>query len=327
MTMKQVYTRIASCGAALPTRVVTNYDLEAIVDTTDAWIKERTGIETRYISSEAETSSYLGAQAALTALKQVGWRPTEIDFLICATSTPDFTFPATATLIQERIGMKQGFAFDVQAVCSGFVYALSVADAMIKAGHGQKALVIGADVCSKIVDWNDRNTCVLFGDGAGAVILERFESDEAQLSHGILDSTLYSDGAFVDLLKTSGGVGSSQERGVIVMKGREVYRHAVEKMTQCVQELLARNKVDTEDIKWLVPHQANKRIISAVASRLGLSEERIIVTVGMHANTSAASIPLALAHGVEKQLIHPGDLVVLEAFGGGLTWGSLLVRW
>ncbi len=325
--MSQKYSAIIGCGGCVPERKVSNKDLEAQVNTTDEWIRERTGIETRYISSKEETSSFLGAQAAVAALKQANINASQIDFLVCATSTPDLTFPATATLIQKAIGMKQGFAFDLQAVCSGFVYGLSVVDAMMKAGHGRRALLIGVDVFSKIVDWQDRNTCVLFGDGAGAVVLEQIETQDSEKPRGILDSALYSDGAFVDLLRTSGGVGTTQEGGVILMKGPEVYRHAVEKMTQSVQDLLDKNKLSIDDVRWLIPHQANKRIMMAVATRLGLPEERVIVTVGMHANTSAATIPLALNEAVKKDLIKPGDLVVFEALGGGFTWGSVLVRW
>ena len=317
---KLINSKILSCDSFLPKKVVTNFDLEKSVDTTDAWIIERTGIKERHIAGEGELTSDMAYISAKGAIKKAGLEVSDIDLIIVATTTPDLTFPSTATIVQHKLGIKTGFAFDIQAVCSGFIYALSIADKFIKTGQVKNAVVIGAETLSKIVDWTDRNTCVLFGDGAGAVVLSASNDDS-----GILITSLYSDGSYGDMLNTSGGPGISGTSGYIQMSGKEVFKHAVEKMSNCVVDSLKKVNLEVKDIDWLIPHQANARILSAVAKRIELSEEKIVMTVQNHANTSAASIPLALSSVIDK--IKKSDIVVMEALGGGLTWGSIVIKW
>ena len=316
-------SRIIATGSYLPQKIVTNSDLVKTVETSNEWIIERTGIEQRHIAAEGEFTSDLAAAAAKRAIANSGLKAEEIEMIIVATTTPDLTFPATATTVQAKIGAKAAFAFDIQAVCSGFVFAITTADNFIKSGQVKNALVIGADKLSSIVDWQDRNTCVLFGDGAGAVILQATEEE----NRGIIASSLYSDGTLNDILKTSGGPSSNQKSGFIEMAGKEVFKHAVDKMVKSVIATLTKAGLTTKDIDLLVPHQANLRILNAVATRLELPEEKVIVTVQKHANTSAASIPLALDHANSQKKIKDGDILVLEALGGGLTWGSVVLKW
>lgn len=316
-------SRIIATGSYLPQKIVTNSDLVKTVETSNEWIIERTGIEQRHIAAEGEFTSDLAAAAAKKAIANSGLKAEEIEMIIVATTTPDLTFPATATTVQAKIGAKAAFAFDIQAVCSGFVFAITAADNFIKSGQIKNALVIGADKLSSIVDWQDRNTCVLFGDGAGAVILQATKEE----NRGIIASSLYSDGTLNDILKTSGGPSSNQKSGFIEMAGKEVFKHAVDKMVKSVIATLTKAGLTTKDIDLLVPHQANLRILNAVATRLELPEEKVIVTVQKHANTSAASIPLALDHANSQKKIKDGDVVVLEALGGGLTWGSVVLKW
>jgi 3-oxoacyl-[acyl-carrier-protein] synthase-3 len=306
---------------------MTNAELARMVDTSDEWIVQRTGIRERRIAGEGETTADLGQHAAEVALAKAGWSANDLDLLICATATPDETFPATATMIQSRLGMTRGAAFDVQAVCSGFVYALAVADNFIKAGQANRVLVIGAETFSRILDWNDRSTCVLFGDGAGAVALEAKDVNGAEDARGVLSTHLYSDGRHHDALYVDGGPSSTQTVGHLRMQGREVFRHAVTRMSEAIDDALDANDLTPGDIDWLVPHQANMRIIDAIGRRLNMPQERVVVTLDRHANTSAASIPLALYEAVEDGRIAEGDLVVLEGMGGGFTWGSAVVRW
>ena len=316
-------SRIIATGSYLPQKIVTNSDLVKTVETSNEWIIERTGIEQRHIAAEGEFTSDLAAAAAKKAIANSGLKAEEIEMIIVATTTPDLTFPATATTVQAKIGAKAAFAFDIQAVCSGFVFAITTADNFIKSGQVKNVLVIGADKLSSIVDWQDRNTCVLFGDGAGAVILQATKEE----NRGIIASSLYSDGTLNDILKTSGGPSSNQKSGFIEMAGKEVFKHAVDKMVKSVIATLTKAGLTTKDIDLLVPHQANLRILNAVATRLELPEEKVIVTVQKHANTSAASIPLALDHANSQKKIKDGDVVVLEALGGGLTWGSVVLKW
>jgi 3-oxoacyl-[acyl-carrier-protein] synthase-3 len=316
-------SKIISTGSYLPQKIVTNADLEKTVETTNEWIVERTGINQRHIAAIDELTSDLAANAAKKALEKSGLKAEEIELIILATTTPDLTFPATATTVQAKIGATSAFAFDIQAVCSGFVYALTTADNFIKSGQVKNALVIGADKLSSIVDWTDRNTCVLFGDGAGAVVLQATQEQ----NRGIIASSLHSDGRLNDILKTSGGAASNQKTGVIEMSGKEVFKHAVEKMVKSVLSTLDKAGLTTKDIDLLVPHQANLRILSAVATRLELPPEKVVLTVQNHANTSAASIPLALDQANQEKRIKAGDVLVLEALGGGLTWGSVILRW
>ncbi len=316
---------IVGCGSYLPSRIVTNQELAARVDTTDEWIVQRTGISQRRIAAEDEKTSDLATAAARAALANAGLVTGDLDLIVVATATPDRTFPSTATIVQANLGMAHGFAFDVQAVCSGFVYALAVADNFLKAGQARRALVIGAETFSRIVDWEDRTTCVLFGDGAGAVVLEARE--EAEEGPGILSTHLHSDGAHSGLLYVDGGPSSGDAVGKIRMNGKEVFRHAVTRLAEVVDETLEHNRIGPDAIDWLVPHQANFRIIESTAKKLGMDMSRVVVTVNRHANTSAASIPLALAEAVADGRVKPGNLVLLEAMGGGLTWGSALVRW
>jgi 3-oxoacyl-[acyl-carrier-protein] synthase III len=314
-------------GASLPKRVVTNRDLEDMVETSDEWIVQRTGIRQRYIAGEGETTASLGAAAAEQALTRAGLTADDIDLIICATSTPDNTFPATAVNIQNRLGMSHGFAFDVQAVCSGFVYAMATADLYIRGGMAKRVLVIGAETFSRILDWNDRTTCVLFGDGAGAIVLEGQEGDGTLADRGILTSNLRSDGAHREKLYVDGGPSTTGTVGHLRMEGREVFKHAVGMITDVIEAAFDATGTTAADIDWLVPHQANKRIIDGSAKKLGIPDEKVVITVDQHGNTSAASIPLALAVAAGDGRIKPGDLVMLEAMGGGFTWGAVLLRW
>jgi len=317
-------SKIISTGSYLPKKILTNDDLSKIVETSDEWITERTGIKRRHIVAEGEMTSDLAYNASIKAIKKVGINKDDIGMIIVATTTSDKTFPSTATILQHKLGIgDKCFAFDVQAVCSGFIYALTIADKFVKSGQVKNALVVGAESLSKIIDWKDRNTCVLFGDGAGALILTQ-ESDEKQ---GILSSSLHSDGQYGFLLETTGGVSLSQKAGFITMQGREIFKLAVNKMSNCVEESLKKAGLDIEDIDLIVPHQANLRILSMVAKKLKLTDDKVVLTVADHANTSAASIPLALDYAVQNNRIKEGDLVVFEALGGGLTWGSVVVRW
>jgi 3-oxoacyl-[acyl-carrier-protein] synthase-3 len=304
-----------------------NDELSSLVGTSDEWIWQRTGIRQRHIAADDELTSDLAARAATMALEHAGLDVNEIDLLIVATSTPDETFPSTATTVQAKLGMNAGAAFDVQAVCSGFVYALSIADSMLKNALGSTAMVIGAETFSRLLDWTDRRTCVLFGDGAGAVILKAEDGLGSTDDRGILASILHSDGRLHDLLYADGGPSSTRTVGVLRMQGREVYRHAVNKLTAVVREVLAQNGVASASVDWVIPHQANARILESVASRLAVSVDRVIVTVDQHANTSAASIPLALSVAVADGRVKRGDLLLLEALGAGMTWGANLLRW
>ncbi|HKY94942.1 MAG TPA: beta-ketoacyl-ACP synthase III [Kiloniellales bacterium] len=319
--------RVLASGGYLPANIVTNDDLAQRLDTNDAWIRQRTGIRQRHIASDDELTSTLGLRAAQMALARAGLSPESVDLLICATSTPDETFPATGTRIQAALGMTQGAAFDVQAVCSGFLYALSMADNMLRLGQAKRALVIGAETFSRILDWEDRATCVLFGDGAGALLLEGTPANGEAKERGVLSTHLYSDGRHHDALYVDGGPGSNRTTGLLRMEGREVFKYAVIKMAEAIDIALEKNNLTPGDIDWMVPHQANLRIIEAMAKRLNLPMEQVIVTVDRHANTSAASIPLALHEGASDGRIKAGDLVLLEAMGGGFTWGSALLRW
>jgi len=315
---------VLGTGSCLPERVVTNSDLERIVDTSDEWIVERTGIERRHVAGEGELTSHLAIKAAARALEAAGLGAGDIDLIIVATTTPDDTFPSTAAKVQAGLGISQGAAFDVQAVCSGFIYAITVADSMICAGRAKAALVIGAETLSRLLDWTDRTTCVLFGDGAGAVVLAAREGDDGR---GLLAARLHADGRQRDLLYTDGGPSSTQTSGHIRMLGREVFRHAVNNLASVVYEVLEDAKLQPSDIDWIVPHQANKRIIDGTARKLNVDSEKVVLTVQEHGNTSAASVPLALDVAVRDGRIQPGHLVLLEAMGAGFTWGAALVRW
>jgi 3-oxoacyl-[acyl-carrier-protein] synthase-3 len=323
--MSVTRSRILGIGSALPQNIVTNEELSKKVATTHDWIVQRTGIEQRHIAAENEKTSDLALKAATAALAKANVGVDEIDLIVLATTTPDEVFPSTATKVQAALGMTRGFAFDVQAVCSGFLYAMSVADQFIRSGQVKTALVIGAETMSRIVDWTDRGTCVLFGDGAGAAVLRADKGDGTTKDRGIIDSKLFSDGRHHDLLYVDGGPGSGKKDGVIKMQGREVFRHAVDEMSGVVETILTANNLTTADLAWLVPHQANRRIIEATGHKLNLPPEKVVVTVEKHGNTSAASIPLALASAQDK--FKPGDLIVLEALGGGFTWGAVLLRW
>ncbi len=318
---------ITGCGAYLPERVVTNEELAARVDTSDEWIRQRTGIAERRIAAEGEMTSDLAIAAARAALASAGIDGADIDLIVLATATPDETFPATATRVQAAIGMRGGAAFDVQAVCSGFIYALNVADNFVRLGQAQNVLVIGAETFSRILDWNDRTTCVLFGDGAGAVVLSASQGSGTVADRGILASRLHSDGRYRDLLYVDGGPSSTGTVGLLRMQGQEVFKHAVVNMAAVLKEVMADTGLSSDDIDWLVPHQANRRILDSTARKLGLPPEKVVVTVDRHANTSAASIPLALGVAVNDGRIQPGQIVVLEAMGGGFTWGASVIRW
>jgi 3-oxoacyl-[acyl-carrier-protein] synthase-3 len=318
---------VLGCGSYLTERTVTNHELSEHLDTSDEWIVQRSGIRERRIAADGELTSDLATAAARSALDAAGVAVDEVDLIVVATSTPDETFPASATVVQRKLGMQRGASFDVQAVCSGFVYALAVADSMIKNALATTAVVIGAETFSRIVDWEDRASCVLFGDGAGAVVLRSQQGGGTIADRGVLASTLHSDGALHDLLYVDGGPSSTGTTGHLRMQGKEVYRHAVTKLAAVVTDVLLAAGVTKEDIDWVVPHQANARIIDSVAQKLSMPRDRVVVTVDRHANTSAASIPLALATAVGDGRIRQGDLVLFEALGGGMTWGANVVRW
>lgn len=315
---------VCGSGSALPGTAVTNAELATRVDTSDEWIVERTGIRQRYIAAEGETTSTLATEAARKALAAAGMDASSIDLIVLATATPDQTFPATATKVQHALGCNGGIAFDVAAVCSGFLYAMATADSMLRTGMAKRALVIGAETFSRILDWEDRTTCVLFGDGAGAIVLEARECDAD--GPGILTTKLHADGAHSDLLYVDGGPSTTGTVGKLRMKGREVFRHAVVNLASVLRETLEDSGFTADDIDWVVPHQANARILDATARKLGLPAEKVIVTVDQHANTSAASVPLAFDVAIKDGRIKPGDLVMFEAMGGGFTWGASLVR-
>jgi 3-oxoacyl-[acyl-carrier-protein] synthase-3 len=318
---------VIGSGHYLPEKCLTNADMAKIVDTSDEWIVERTGIRQRYIAAEGETTSMLATRAATAALEDAGIDPQTIDLIVLATATPDYTFPSTATQVQAALGIKGGAAFDLQAVCSGFVYAVATADNFIKAGSAKRALVIGAETFSRILDWNDRGTCVLFGDGAGAIVLEAEKGQGTNEDRGILCTHLRSDGRYRDKLFVDGGPSSSMTTGHLRMEGKEVFRHAVANLAETVEEAFRLSGLTAADIKWFVPHQANRRIIDATAKKLDIDPARVVVTVEQHGNTSAASIPLALSVARRDGRIEKGDLVLIEAMGGGFTWGSALIRW
>lgn len=318
---------IVGCGSYLPDRVLTNAELAAMVDTSDEWIVSRSGIKQRHIAADGEKTSDLAIMAARDALAKAGMDGADIDLIVLATATPDETFPATAATVQAALGMTGGAAFDIQAVCSGFIYALAIADNFIKAGQAGNVLVIGAETFSRILDWEDRSTCVLFGDGAGAVVLKAGEGEGSVDDRGILATHLHSDGTKHDLLYVDGGPSSTQTVGHLRMSGREVFRHAVINLSDVVQETLDGLDLSADDLDWIVPHQANKRIIDGTARRLGISKDKVVLTIDRHANTSAASVPLALTVAVADGRIKQGDLVLMEAMGGGFTWGSCLARW
>lgn len=332
-----IRSEILGCGSYLPERILTNDQLAATVDTTDEWIRTRTGIGQRHIAADGETTSDLALAAAKRAIEHAGISVADIDLVICATTTPDNTFPSTAAKVQHRLGMTNGAAFDVQAVCSGFVYGMAVADNFIRAGQAKTVVLIGAETFSRILDWTDRGTCVLFGDGAGAVVMRAMDNEDVEQSggngkghnsgRGVLSTHIHSDGAHYDILYVDGGPSTTQTVGHLRMNGKEVFRHAVTNLAAIVDEALEANNLERSDIDWLVPHQANKRIIDSTAKKLGMSEDHVVLTVDKHANTSAASIPLALDAAVKDGRIKRGDLVLLEAMGGGLTWGAGLVRW
>ncbi len=314
-------------GHYLPERVVENDWFTGFLETSDEWIRSRSGIERRHFAAEGETTSSMAIAAAERALADAGLTAADIDGVIVATSTPDLTFPSAATMIQSGLGMTHGFAFDVQAVCAGFIFALSTAQAYISSGQAKRMLVIGSETFSRIMDWEDRTTCVLFGDGAGALVLEGQEAEGTSEDRGILATDLHSDGQFKDLLYVDGGVSATQTTGVLRMQGKEVFRHAVEKLAQTAHTALDRAGLSADDVDWIVPHQANLRIITRTAQKMGVPMDRVIVTVQDHGNTSAASIPLALSHGVATGQIKRGQVLVAEAIGGGLAWGSVVLRW
>ena len=318
---------IAGTGSALPPRRVTNDELAQTVDTSDEWIVERTGIRARHIAGEGETTGTLAADAARRALEAAGISAGDIDLIVLATATPDQTFPATATKVQDALGIRDCVAFDVAAVCSGFLYALSVAESMIRGGGSTNALVIGAETFSRILDWEDRATCVLFGDGAGAIVLTAEESADGPEARGVLSTALHADGRHNQLLYVDGGPSTTGTVGKLRMKGSEVFRHAVVNLAAVLEEAIGKAGLTTADVDWVVPHQANRRILDATARKLGLPAERVIVTVDEHANTSAASVPLALDVAVRDGRIQRGDIVVLEAMGGGFTWGAAVARY
>ena len=315
---------VLGVGTSLPKNIVTNKDLTMKMDTSEEWIESRTGIKERRIASDGETTSSLGAEAAQIAINNSGLKNSDIDLIILATSTPDNTFPASATVIQASLGIEKGYAYDMQAVCSGFVFALEAADNAIKAGNVKNVLVIGSETFSRILDWDDRGTCVLFGDGAGALVLS---SSNEETDRGILSNHLHSDGRYGDLLYVDGGPSTSSQVGFLRMDGQGVFKHAVKKLSSVINEALDHNELTVDEIDWFVPHQANIRILEAVAKKVGLHEDKVIITLQKHANTSAASIPLALYDAVEGGKIKKGDLVLLEAMGGGFSWGSTLIRW
>jgi 3-oxoacyl-[acyl-carrier-protein] synthase-3 len=331
--IRPVRSVIVGCGSYLPGRVMTNAELALTIDTSDDWIVARTGIRQRHIAAPGELTSDMATAAAVRALAQGGLTPGDVDLVVVATTTPDDTFPSTATRVQAKLGMTRGSGFDVQAVCAGFVFAVAVADNFIKAGQAGVALVIGAETYSRILDWTDRNTCVLFGDGAGAVVLRASGADDGEVGagagppRGVLSTHLHSDGRHRDILYVDGGPSATQTVGHLRMHGREVFRHAVSNLGAVAEEALAANGLTLDDIDWLVPHQANVRILEGLARKLALPLDRVVKTVAEHANTSAASIPLALDVAVRDGRIQPGQLILMEAIGGGLTWGAVLARW
>lgn len=325
--MSRLRSVVCGGGAYLPERIVTNNDIAGLVETSDEWIVQRTGIRARHIAADGETTSMLAVRAAQAALADAQLAADDIDLIICATSTPDYTFPATATQVQAELGITHGVAFDLQAVCSGFVFALATADKFLMSGSHRRALVIGAETFSRLLDWSDRTTCVLFGDGAGAVVLEAQEAAGTTSDRGVLTTHLRSDGRHRQKLFVDGGPGSTRTVGHLKMEGREVFRHAVGMITDVIEDAFRATGFTARDIDWFVPHQANKRIIDASAQKLGIAPEKVVITVDQHGNTSAASIPLALAAARADGRIKRGDLVLLEAMGGGFTWGSALVRW
>lgn len=318
---------VRGVGSALPRRIMKNTDFEGVLETSDEWIAQRTGIRQRHIAAEDETTASLGEAAARAALDNAGLTSADIDLIVLATSTPNNTFPATAVEIQNRLGMHHGFAFDMQAVCSGFVYAVATADLYVRGGLAKRVLVIGSETFSRILDWTDRSTCVLFGDGAGALILEAHEGEGTIADRGVLAASLRSDGAHKDKLYVDGGPSTTGTVGLLRMEGREVFKHAVGMITDVIEATFSQAGITAEDLDWFVPHQANKRIIDASAKKLGIAEEKVVVTVNLHGNTSAASVPLALAVAVADGRVKKGDLVLLEAMGGGFTWGAVLLRW
>jgi 3-oxoacyl-[acyl-carrier-protein] synthase-3 len=318
---------VRGIGSALPRRIMKNTDFEGVVETSDEWIVQRTGIRQRHIASDDETTASLGEAAARAALADAGLTTDDIDLIVLATSTPDNTFPATAVDIQRRLGMRHGFAFDMQAVCSGFVYAITTADLYLRGGMAKRALVIGAETFSRILDWNDRATCVLFGDGAGAIVLETIDGEGTLADRGIIAASLRSDGTHKEKLYVDGGPSTTGTVGHLRMEGREVFKHAVGMITDVIEATYSQAGITSADLDWFVPHQANKRIIDASAKKLGIAEAKVVVTVDLHGNTSAASVPLALSVAVADGRIRKGDLVLLEAMGGGFTWGAVLLRW
>ncbi|MEM8650279.1 MAG: beta-ketoacyl-ACP synthase III [Pseudomonadota bacterium] len=318
---------VTGCGSYSPEHVMKNSDFPESLDTSDEWITQRTGIKQRHIAAEGETTADLAEKAARAALEDAGMDVADLDMIILATATPDNTFPATAVEVQQRLGMNHGAAFDLQAVCSGFVFAITTADQYLRSGQAKSVLVIGAETFSRILDWEDRTTCVLFGDGAGAVVLEASEGDGTTSDRGILTSHLRSDGTHKDKLYVDGGPSSTQTVGYLRMEGREVFRHAVGMITDVIEDAYEATGMSSDDIDWFVPHQANKRIIDGSAKKLGIAPEKVVTTVDLHGNTSAASIPLALCVAVKDGRIKKGDVVLLEAMGGGFTWGSALLRW
>lgn len=325
--MKTIRAVVKGVGHFLPERVVPNAEFEKTLDTSDEWIKSRSGIERRHFAADGQLTSDLAVAAANFALANAEMKASDIDAVIVATATPDQTFPSTASKVQAALGMTSGFAFDVQAVCAGFVYALANANALILSGQAKRVIVIGAETFSRIMDWTDRSTCVLFGDGAGALVLAAEDSDGTSDDRGILATDLHSDGRFNELLYVDGGVSSTQTTGVLRMEGREIFKHAVQKLAQTAEAALEKAGLESSDIDWVVPHQANLRIIKSTAQKMGISMDHVVVTVQDHGNTSAASIPLAMSVGRERGQIKTGDLLVAEAIGGGLAWGSVVLRW
>ena len=325
--MTKTRTIIRGVGGYLPEKILTNAELATMVDTSDEWIQQRVGIKERHIAAEGQFTSDLAVEAARKAMAAAGVTRDDIDIIVVATTTPDYTFPAAATLVQMKLGMHHGMAFDIQAVCSGFVYAVATADSYIKNGLATRALVIGAETFSRLLDWTDRTTCVLFGDGAGAAVLEKIELEDDAPERGVLASALRSDGRHWDKLYVDGGPSTTGTTGHVHMQGPEVFRHAVGKITDVVYATLAKTGYTVDYLDWFVPHQANRRIIEGAGNKLGLPPEKVVITVDRHANTSAASVPLALSAAVADGRIKTGDLVMLEAMGGGFTWGASLIRW
>ena len=322
-----IRTKVIGSGAYMPAKIVTNDDLAKRVDTSDEWIRERTGIRQRHIVADGERTSDLALAAARAAIQDAGIEVSDLDMVICATTTPDETFPATATIVQSKLGMTRGAAFDLQAVCSGFIYGLSVADNMIRGGQAKTVLLIGAESMSRLLDWSDRTTCVLFCDGAGAVVLQGYEGRGDNADQGILNTRIFSDGRMHDMLYVDGGPSSTQTTGHLRMQGKEVFRHAVTNIAAAITASADAAGVAVADIDWFVPHQANQRILDGTGRKLGIPGERVISTVALHGNTSAASVPLALETAVRDGRIKRGDLILLEAMGGGFTWGAALIRW